>query len=71
MEITLKGDKVLVSVNGTPVTDFDPAGPVPERKKDYEPERGPRPTKGYIGVQNHHGENGIEVYYKDVSVKPL
>lgn len=71
MEITLKGEKVLVSVNGTPVTDFDPTGPVPERKKDYEPERGPRPTKGYIGVQNHHGGAGTEVYYKDVSVRPL
>jgi hypothetical protein len=71
MEITLKGNKVLVSVNGTPVTDFDPSGPVPERTKDYEPERGPRPTKGYVGVQNHHGGAGTEVYYKDVSVRPL
>jgi hypothetical protein len=74
LEITLKGDRVLVSVNGEAVNDFDPKGPVPERTKPYEPERGPRPNSGYIGLQNHDDYNkGKEdhVYFKEVSVRPL
>ncbi len=73
MEITLKGKRVQVMINGVLVNDFDPATAViPERKKDYEPERGPRPEKGYIGLQNHddYGEKS-HVYYKEVSVRPL
>ena len=73
MEITLKGQRVLVSLNGVPVQDFDPENAkIPERKKDYEPERGPRPAKGYFGLQNHDDvAKGTQVYFKDVSVKPL
>jgi hypothetical protein len=72
MEITLKGDRVLVSLNGVKVNDFDPKGPVPERVKDYEPERGPRPESGYIGIQNHDDySDSTHVFFKDVSVKPL
>ncbi|MFO0952884.1 MAG: DUF1080 domain-containing protein [Isosphaeraceae bacterium] len=73
MEITLKGSRILVSLNGVPVQDFDPATAViPERKKDYEPERGPRPNHGYFGLQNHDDAGaGAEVYFKEVSVKPL
>jgi len=72
MDITLRGDRVLVSVNGAQVTDFDPKGPVPERKKDYEPERGPRPESGYIGLQNHDDQSrGGHVYFKEVSVRAL
>lgn len=72
MDITLKGDRVLVSVNGTPVNDFDPKGPVPERKKNYEPERGPRPESGYIGLQNHDDfAKNTQVYFKEVSVRQL
>jgi len=69
MEITLKGDRVLVRVNGQAVNDFDPRGPVPKRTKDYEPERGPRPESGYIGLQNHDKDS--IVYFKEVSVRPL
>lgn len=69
LEITLKGDLVIVAVNGETVDTFDPAGPVPPRTKDYEPERGPRPTSGYIGLQNH--DEGSHVYFKEVSVRPL
>jgi hypothetical protein len=69
MEIALKGDRVLVSVNGQAVTDFDPKGPVPERKKSYEPERGPRPESGYIGLQNHDARS--KVWFKEISVRPL
>lgn len=69
MEITLKGDRVLVTVDGEKVTDFDPDAPPPPRTKDYEPERGPRPTAGYIGLQNH--DDASVVYFKEVSVRPL
>ena len=54
MEITLRGEEIIISLNGTEVNRFDPTtATVPERTKDYEPERGPRPTSGYIGLQNH------------------
>src|SRR5262249_51992426 len=72
IEITLKGDHVLTSINGVPVDDFDPAGPVPERKDTSahgDPERGPRPEAGYIGLQNH--DRNSVVYFKDVSVRRL
>ena len=69
LEITLDGEIVAVSVNGEPVNRFDPSQPVPPRRRDYEPERGPRPTHGYIGLQNHNPED--VVYFKEVSVRPL
>ncbi len=67
MEIALDGEVVRVDVNGVHVTDFDPRLPVPPRLKDYEPERGPRPTRGYIGLQNH--DAGSVVYFREVSVR--
>ncbi len=69
MEITLDGDMIVVTVNGTSVNRFDPTGPVPDRTKYYEPERGPRPESGYIGLQNHNP--GDVVSFKEVSVRPL
>jgi hypothetical protein len=72
LEITLKGDRVLSSINGVPVAEFDPSGPVPERKDTSphgDPERGPRPEFGYIGLQNHD-KNSL-VIFKEVSVRPL
>lgn len=73
MDITLRGEKVMVTLNGVKVQDFDPTtASVPPRKKDYEPERGPRPASGYIGLQNHDDvSKGNEVYFKEVSVRPL
>lgn len=73
MEITLRGPRVVVAVNGVTVQDFDSASAVvPERTKPYEPERGPRPESGYIGLQNHDDvAKGTQVYFKEVSVKPL
>ena len=74
MEITLKGPRIIVSVNGTQVNDFDPKQPVPERTKSFEPERGPRPEVGYIGVQNHDDyvtDAETHVYYREISVRPL
>ncbi len=69
MEITLKGDRTKVKVNGKLVTDFKDGDPVPEKVKDYEPDRGPRPKAGYIGLQNHSDEDVI--YFKEISYKPL
>jgi hypothetical protein len=73
MEITLKGQRVRITLNGAEVQNFDPeTAAIPERKKSYEPERGPRPEAGYIGLQNHDDAGqGMHVYFKDVSVKPL
>ena len=69
MEITLDGPRTIVFVNGVKVTDFTEGDPVPERKFDFEPFRGPRPLWGYIGIQNH-GDNDV-VFFKEVVVKPL
>ncbi len=69
MEITLDGLRTIVYVNGKKVTDYTEGDPVPPRKFDFEPYRGPRPEYGYIGLQNH-GEHDI-VFFKEVAVKPL
>ena len=69
MEITLDGSRTIVYVNGVKVTDYKEGDPVPERKFDFEPFRGPRPDSGYIGIQNH-GDKDV-VFFKEVSVKPL
>jgi hypothetical protein len=68
-EITLDGPRTIVYVNGVKVTDFKEGDPVPERKFDFEPQRGPRPNSGYIGVQNHSEED--VVFFKEIAVKPL
>jgi hypothetical protein len=72
LEVTLRGDRIATAINGVPVAEFDPAGPVPERKDTSphgDPERGPRPRSGYIGLQNHD-ERSV-VFFKEVSVRPL
>jgi hypothetical protein len=73
MDVTLQGQRVRITLNGAPVQDFDPVTAiVPERKKSYEPERGPRPELGYVGLQNHDDAGqGMHVYFKEVSVRPL
>jgi hypothetical protein len=69
MEITLDGPHTIVMVNGVKVTDYTEGQPVPPKKFDFEPQRGPRPNEGYIGLQNH-SDNDI-VFFKEVAVKPL
>jgi hypothetical protein len=69
MEITLNGPKTSVSLNGQKVTDFTEGDPVPEKTRSFEPERGPRPLSGYIGLQNH--DSLSTVYYKECAVRPL
>lgn len=71
MVITLKGEQVLVDLDGKRVTTFNAAAKgQPERKQWYEPKReSRRPTKGYIGLQNH--DPADVVWFKEVSVRPL
>lgn len=69
MEITMDGPRTIVFVNGVKVTEFKEGDPVPERKFDFEPYRGPRPENGFIGLQNH-GEKDV-VFFRKVEVKPL
>jgi hypothetical protein len=67
MDITLKGQETIVSLNGETVNDFSGNQAVPPRKVWFEPVRGPRPDVGYIGLQNHDGRT--KIYFKEVAVK--
>jgi hypothetical protein len=69
MEITLDGPRTIVFVNGVKVTDYTEGQPVPAKKFDFEPFRGPRPLKGYFGLQNHSAND--VVFFKEVAIKPL
>ena len=69
MEITLDGPRTIVYLNGVKVTDYKEGDPVPAKKFDFEPNRGPRPESGYIGIQNH-SEKDV-VFFKEIAVKPL
>ena len=69
LEITLDGPRTTVTVNGIQVTDHREGDPVPPKAKWHEPNRGPRPEEGFIGLQNH--DDGDVVFFKEVSVAPL
>jgi hypothetical protein len=69
MDVTLDGLKTTILINNIKVTEFTEGDPVPARKFDFEPFRGPRPEYGFIGLQNH-GDNDV-VYFRKVAVKPL
>src|SRR5712671_2127395 len=69
MEIALDGPRTIVMLNGVKVSDYTEGDPVPERKFSFEPQHGPRPLEGYIGLQNHSDED--VVFFKEVSVQPL
>ena len=69
MEITLDGPHTTVVVNSVKVTEFTEGNPVPANKFEFEPERGPRPQQGYIGLQNHSDKD--VVFYKEVAIKML
>jgi hypothetical protein len=68
MEITMDGPHIVVFVNGVKVTDFSEGQPVPPKHGSIDPDRGPRPASGYIGLQNHPG---APVYFKEVTFFPL
>jgi Domain of Unknown Function (DUF1080) len=69
MIITLAGPHTVVELNGVKVTDYTEGQPVPERKFDFEPERGRRPNEGWFGLQNH-SDNDV-VFFKEVSIQSL
>ena len=69
MIITLDGPRTIVELNGVKVTDYTEGQPVPEKKFDFEPQRGARPNEGWIGLQNH-SDNDI-VFFKEVDIQPL
>jgi hypothetical protein len=69
MEITLDGLRTVVILNDVKVTDYREGDPVPERKFDFEPQRGPRPLTGYIGLQNHSDSD--VVFFKEVAIRRL
>lgn len=69
MLIRLDGKRTMVTINDRLVTDFTEGQPVPEKKIWYEPDRGPRPEKGYIGLQNHGDD--ARVHFKEVAVRSL
>src|SRR2546421_438931 len=69
MDITIDGPRTIVYVNAIKVTDFTEGQAVPAKLPgSHDPDRGPRPDSGFIGLQNHPGS---EVYFREVSVVPL
>lgn len=68
LEITLKGPRTVVKLNGVLVTDYDGVSEVPAKTARYEPDRGPRPDSGYIAIQHHGG--AAKVWFREISVIP-
>ncbi len=70
MEIALDGPHTQIVLNGVKVTDYTEGDPVPpKRAGEGEPEHGPRPNQGYIGLQNHNEKD--VVFFKEIAVKAL
>jgi hypothetical protein len=69
MDITLDGPRTRVHINGQLVSEYAEGDPVPPKHHDGDPDRGPRPDSGYIGVQNH--PFGEAVYFREISVRPI
>src|SRR6476619_7348182 len=56
LEITIDGPHTVVYLNAVEVTDFTEGQTVPPKHPgSIDPDRGPRPESGYIGLQNHPG----------------
>ncbi|MFN7998810.1 MAG: DUF1080 domain-containing protein [Bryobacteraceae bacterium] len=66
LEIEMRGARTIVRMNGTVVTDYDGVAPVPAKKGQYEPDRGPRPAQGYIAIQHHGGERTL--WFKEIAL---
>lgn len=71
LEITLDGPSTIVYLNGVKVTDYKEGDPVPPKQHPHDPDRGPRPNEGYIGLQNYQNPGGSSVYFKQVALRPL
>lgn len=68
VEIKLMGSTTEVSINGDLVSRYAEGDEIPTRVKG-DPAEGPRPEKGYIGLQNH--PQGKGVYFREVSIESL
>jgi hypothetical protein len=66
MLIRIEGPRTQVFVNDVKVTDYTEGQPVPDKKFSFEPDRGVRPDKGWIGLQNNSDQD--VVYFKTVAV---
>ena len=66
MLIRIEGPRTQVFVNDIKVTDYTEGQPVPDKKFPFEPDRGVRPDKGWIGLQNNSDQD--VVYFKTVAV---
>jgi hypothetical protein len=66
LEIEMRGMRTIVRLNGVTVTDYDGVAPVPPKKGQYEPDRGPRPEEGYIAFQHHGG--AATVWFKEITL---
>ena len=66
LEISLRGLRTIVKLNGVLVTDYDGVTPVPPKARVYEPDGGPRPESGYIAIQHHGGD--ATVTFKEISL---
>ena len=66
LEIELRGPRTIVKLNGVVVTDYDGVSPVPPKKGQYEPDRGPRPDEGYIAIQHHGGAPNF--WFKEITL---
>lgn len=69
MDITIDGPRTTVYLNAVKVTDFTEGQSVPPKPAgSHDPDRGPMPDSGFIGLQNHPRS---EVYFREVSVTAL
>jgi hypothetical protein len=66
LEITMRGQRTTVRLNGELVTDYDGVAPVPPKRGQYEPDRGPRPETGYIAIQHHGGAETL--WFKEITL---
>jgi len=66
LEIEMRGLRTIVKLNGVTVTDYDGVAPVPPKKGQYEPDRGPRPEEGYIAIQHHGG--AATLWFKEITL---
>jgi hypothetical protein len=66
LEIEMRGPRTIVRLNGVVVTDYDGVAPVPPKKGQYEPDRGPRPDEGYIAIQHHGGAQTL--WFKEITL---
>jgi len=66
LEIEIRGPRTIVRLNGVMVTDYDGVAPVPPKKGQYEPDRGPRPDEGYIAIQHHGGAPTL--WFKEITL---